>query len=216
MVTILEVLLLLISFLQAHGQVNPQSGINIADFATDVMNIDMSAAYGNSSAPITGPSYTITYPSGFVSSSAPMLMLSIKKWEYYQSVSDLYLNIYASRSGIYSTYWTVSYGSKRPYYIKTLSYYYLVISSKYSSSPYFIVLNELSCTANQNITANLPFTCSFSIGTTFTPNQGTVVPIASLFGIDSQMNSNQLLGYNLEYSSMSGSQVNYLVKGAFT
>jgi len=97
MPAILKAVLLHILLCCAHNQASPLTGNNNADFATDVMNMDMSKVYGNHSAPNTGPSYNITFPSGFVSPSTPMLMLSIQKWEYYQSASDLYLYIYPNR-----------------------------------------------------------------------------------------------------------------------
>jgi len=97
MPAILKAIMLLSFLCLAHTQVSPLTGNNNADFATDVINIDMSAAYGNHNAPFTGPSYNITYPSGFVSPSTPMLILSIQKWEYYQSASDLYIYLYPNR-----------------------------------------------------------------------------------------------------------------------
>jgi len=192
------------------------TGSNNADFATDVIYMDMSKAYGNSSALTTSPNYTKTFPSDFVSANIPMLMISLEKLEHYESASNAVMYLYLNRLSNTSTSFFVSYGSHSPYYIKAMNYYYLVISSKYNSSPYFNMIYEVGCHPYQNLTLSSTFDCSANLSSTFNSSGSSVVAIASIFGLANTLNSNYLFGYTLQFLGISGAQAKFILKGAFT
>jgi len=208
-------LLLLLTYLTT-AQLQTITGNNNADFATDVIYMDMSLVYGNSSAPSPGPNFTKVFPSDFVSPGIPMLMISLEKLEHYESSSDPIMYLYLNRPSNTSTSFLVSYGSSKPYYIKTMNYYYLVISSKYNSSPYFNIINEVGCHPSQNLTLSSTFDCSANLSSTFNSTGSSVVAMASILGLANTLNSNYLFGYTLQFTGISGTQAKFILKGAFT
>jgi len=96
MLTISEAILLLLTLVNLANPQVARIDNNNADFATGSFSFYLSKVFGNSSTPSRSPDYTMTFPSDFVSPSAPMLMISLSKFENYANTSlpniDMFLH----------------------------------------------------------------------------------------------------------------------------
>jgi len=206
-------LLLLLAADLANCQVAPITGNNNADFATGSFYIDTSLVYGNASALHDGPNITITFPSDFVSPSTPSIINSILKWENFADTSKAQIDFELHLPGITSTSAIFSYFSNSPYFIKTAGYYYLVISSKYNSSPYFTIVNCNIAYPNQNVSSGTYINLTTPFSSTFNSTGAYGIVSINAMAITLYSSESYNFGLVVRYSSNSGGQATLTMQG---
>jgi len=143
-----------------------------------------------------------------------MVMLSILKVDYNASQNNsLHFGFNRSISSNSMKVWYISYSI---YQIKAIGCSYLLISSKYSSSPYFNVVNAVTFDPHQNLTTSNATTCTCNISSTFNASGSSIIGLATLYEICNSLNYNYLLGFALKFTGITGTQATFSVPGTFT
>jgi len=174
------------------------------------------SGFGNPLASANGPVYTISFPSDFVSSSVPLIYMSMLYWEFQTSTAIQIqpIQIQLNYQGTSSTTASFNYFSNQPYFIKTLAYYYLLISSKYTNSPSFSILNNVYCGCYTQMSIGTTISCYTSFPSSLNTSY-SVVGIPSITSVVANLYSDQLFTLQLQinfayiYSSFAYFQVTH-------
>jgi len=111
-----------------------------------------------------------------------------------------------------STSVTFNYYTSHSYFVKTIGYYYLLISSKYSSFPYFSATNQKP-DLNNNLTAGSPLNLTANFVSTFNTTGGPIVGVVSITGLAMNLfpASNYFFGFTIKFTNISGGQANVVI-----
>lgn len=180
-------LLLLLLLHPLQGQVALSEGNNYTDFVTDSFYVNTDA-FGVSNSPFTTSFYNLTFSSRFVSVSAPMVFVSYYMVKSYQQTpasnyTSFHIEVYA---GPNPTSFSFTRTSNYPSYINMLGYYYLAISSKYTSS-YINVISNSYCSLFRSLDYSSPYNCTlYNCLSTFNTSAGSSTVITSVTGFNAQ------------------------------